>query len=109
MEDVAHWTVVKDHHLTQVWFNLAQILDVNAVAERTMLPIISCAEVSSLLFEVVDHRVGILLNRCREDNEVIPLADLRRAVLGLRSNNPIQAVTHLLQKNITMRSLVDIV
>lgn len=90
MEDVAHWAVVQDHDLAQVWFHRTKVLDVGSVPQGAVLSVISALEELSFLLKPVDDRVCILLNTGREDNEFVPLA-------------------HLAEKLVTIRSLMDII
>lgn len=85
MEDIAHRTVVQDHHLAQIGFHGAQVFDVRAIAERAVLPVVAGLEVLPLLLEPVDHGVRVLLNTRRENNKFIPLADLAQEVITVRS------------------------
>ena len=50
VKHVAQRAIVQYHDLAQVWLNGAQILDKGAVAESTMLTIISTGEEFALLF-----------------------------------------------------------
>ena len=90
MEDIAHRAIINDHHLAQVRLHLSDIFDINPIAICTVLPIIPPGEVLPLLLQPVDDRIRILLDRCCEDNQVIP-------------------IRHFTKEFITMRSLVDVI
>jgi hypothetical protein len=68
MEDVAHWTVVQDHDPAKIRLNRAEIFDISAVSEGTMLPVVPGLEVFPLLFQPVDDWIGIFLHTCGKDN-----------------------------------------
>lgn len=76
VEDIAHGTVINDHDLAQVGFNLGQVLDISPIAKRAVLPIVSSREVLALHFQPVNNRVGIFLHRGREYNQVVPFTNL---------------------------------
>ena len=76
VKNVAHRAIVQDHDLAQVRLDLRQVLDVRAVAVRAVLPVVAAREVGALALEPVDDRVGVLLHRGGEDDEVEPFADL---------------------------------
>lgn len=76
VEDVACGTVVDDDHLAEIGLDRADVLDVVAAAKGAVLAVVPPDEVLAILLEPVDDRVGILLDRGREDDELIPFADL---------------------------------
>ncbi len=76
MKYIAGRTVVDDHDPTEVRFDATEILNVVASAKGTMLTVVTSDEILSILFEPVDDRIGVLLNRCGEDDEIVPFADL---------------------------------
>lgn len=78
MENITHRTVVQNHDFAQIGLDLAQILDVGAVAEGAVLTVVSAAEVLALALEPVDDGVGVFLDGSGEDYEVVPFADLER-------------------------------
>ena len=76
MEDITHRAVIQYHDFAEVRFHLAQVLDVCAVTERAMLTVLSSAKVLALTLKPIDDGIRILLDRCGEDNQIVPLADL---------------------------------
>lgn len=76
VENVANGTVVENHHLAKVWLNSAKIFDVRSVAVCTVLAVVAGGEVFALEFKPIDDWIGVLLDRCCKDNEVVPFADL---------------------------------
>ncbi len=78
VEHVAQGTVIQNHDLTEVWLYRAEILDERPMPKRTMLSIVTSREKLPFRFKPVDDWVGILLHRCREDNQVEPFANLCR-------------------------------
>ena len=76
VKHVAQRAVVQDHDLAQVGLDRTQVLDERPVSERTVLAVEPVGEVLSFRLEPVDHRVGILLHRRREDHQVEPLGYL---------------------------------
>jgi hypothetical protein len=76
MEDIAQGAIVKNHDLTQVRLNLSKILDVSPVANSAMLAVVSPSEILALHLQPVDNRIGVLLNRSGEYDQVVPFTDL---------------------------------
>lgn len=85
VENIAHRTVVQDHHFAQIGFYRTEIFDVRPVAQRAVLSVVPRLEVLALLLEPVDYRIGILLNTSREDDKFIPLADLPQELIAVRA------------------------
>ena len=83
VKNVAQWAIVQYHHLAQIRFHRAQILDVCPVAERAMLPVVPPREILPFLLQPVDDRVGVFLYRGREDNQVVPFADFAQEVVAV--------------------------
>jgi hypothetical protein len=81
VENVAQWAVIKYHDLAEVRLNLSKILDVRAVAECAMLPIIATHKVFPLDLQPVDDRIGILLHRRSKNDEVVPFTNLATALV----------------------------
>jgi len=50
-----------------------------------MLSIVPGREVLSLLFQPIDHRIGILLHRGSKDDEIVPTADSTKEVVTVRT------------------------
>ena len=76
MEYVAHRAVVQYHHFGQIWLDVAEVFNVGSVTKRTVLSVVPAREVLPFLFEPVNDRIGILLHRGSEYNQVIPFAHL---------------------------------
>jgi hypothetical protein len=76
MKNVAHGAIVYNHNFAQVWLDLSQVFDVCPIPESAMLPIIPPSKVFALYFKPVDDRVGVLLHRCRKNNQIVPFTDL---------------------------------
>ena len=72
MEYIAHRTVVEDHDSAEIWLDLAQIFDICAVPKCAVLTIVPTTEIGSLSLEPVNYRIGVLLDRRGEHNEVVP-------------------------------------
>lgn len=72
MEDVAHRTVVQDHDFAKIRLHLSEVFDVCAVAESAVLTVVSAGKVLALDFQPVDDWIGVLLNRGRENNQIVP-------------------------------------
>lgn len=85
VENVAHWAVVQYNDLAQVRLYRAEIFDVCAIPECTVLPVIPSREELSLLFQPVDDRVCILLDGSCEHHEIIPFADFTKEVIAVWS------------------------
>lgn len=83
MENIAHRAIVQNHHFAQIWLDRAEVFDVRPVAQRAVLPVVTALKVLALLLEPVDHRVGVLLDTSREDDEFIPLADLAQEFVAV--------------------------
>jgi len=86
VEDITHRAVIQDHDSAEVWLDLAKILDVCAVPERTVLTIVPSTEVGPFSLQPVDHRISILLNRRRENDEIVPLRHLSMISLVFRTH-----------------------
>jgi hypothetical protein len=78
MENVAQGAVIKNHDFAEVRLNLSKILDVSPVTEGAVLPIVPSHEVLALDLKPIDDRIGILLYRSSEDDEIIPFTNLAR-------------------------------
>jgi hypothetical protein len=76
VEDVTQGAVIKDHDLAEIRLDLSEIFDVSPVAEGAVLPIVSPHEVLALYLEPVDDRIGVFLDGCGEDDEIIPFTNL---------------------------------
>lgn len=76
VEHVAERAVVEDHDTAQVRLDGAQVLDKGAVPEGAVLPVVPAREVLAVRLQPVYDRVGVLLHRGREDDQVEPLAHL---------------------------------
>jgi hypothetical protein len=76
VEDVTQGAVIKDHDLAEIRLDLSEIFDVGPVAEGAVLPIVSPHEVLALYLEPVDDRIGVFLDGCGEDDEIIPFTNL---------------------------------
>ena len=99
VEDVAHRTVIHNHHLTQIWLHLSKVFDVRAVPERAVLPVKAASKVLSLQLKPVNDWVRVLLNRSSKNDKVVPLGNFSQKVVtvgplvhivqngDLRSNN----------------------
>lgn len=83
MKNIAQRAIIQYHNLTQIRLHRAQILDIRPIPERTMLPVIPARKILPLLLQPVDDRVCIFLHRGREDDEVIPFADLAQEVVAV--------------------------
>ena len=79
MEYIAHRTVVENHDFAQIGFDLCQVLDVCAIAERAVLAVVSAAKVFSFAFDPVNDGICVLLHGCSKDYKIVPFADLKMA------------------------------
>lgn len=78
MEYVTNGAVIKNHDLAQIRLDLGKVLDVGPVTERAVLSIVSPSKVFAFDFQPVDDRVGVLLHRGGEYDEIVPFTDLTR-------------------------------
>lgn len=85
MKTIAMWAVIKYYNFAQVWLNRAEVLNIRAVPEGTMLPVISAREVFPLLFKPVNDGICVLLDRGGENNKVIPFTYFSKKVVAMRS------------------------
>ena len=90
MKDVAHWAVVQNHDLAEVWLDLAEVLDVRSITERTVLTIIPSAKILALTLKPIDDGIRVLLDRSGEDYEIVPFAHLinrqrQKTTFGIRA------------------------
>ena len=108
MEAVAQGAVIKNHDLAEIGLDLGEVLDVSPIANSAVLPVVSSREVLALHLQPVDDRVGILLDRSGEYDQVVPLTDLV-ATLVTCWRGRLSWAPHLLQKVITVRPLMNIV
>lgn len=76
VKDIARRTIIHNHDLAEIGFHTSYIFNIVAAAESAVLTIVASAEVFSILFEPVDYRIGVLLHRRREDDQIVPLAHL---------------------------------
>jgi hypothetical protein len=76
MEHVTNRAVIKYHDLAQIRLDLGKILDVGPVTERAVLSIVSSREILALDLQPVDDRVGVLLHRGGEYDQIVPFTDL---------------------------------
>lgn len=76
MEHVAQRAIVQNDNLAQIRLHRAQVLDERALSERAVLPVVACGKELPFRLEPVDDGVGVLLDRRREDHQVVPLAYL---------------------------------
>jgi hypothetical protein len=107
VKDVAHGTVVQDHDFAEVRLNLSKVLDVCAIAESAVLAVVAASKVLALDLQPVNDRIGVLLDRGREDNKIVPFRDL--TLLSAPHLDHHKVASHLLQKLIAERSLVNVV
>lgn len=83
MKNITHRAIIQNHNPTQIRLDRTQILNVRAIPERAMLPIIPAHKKLALLLEPVDDRVGVLLHAGREDDEFVPFADFAQEVVAV--------------------------
>ena len=107
VEDVAHGTVIQDHDFAEVRLYLREILDICAVAKRAVLAVVAASKVLALDLQPVNDRVSVLLHRGRKYNKIVPFRDL--ALASARYSNLHKRASHLLQKLVAERSLVNVV
>lgn len=82
MENIAHRTIIQNHNLTEIRFDLRQILDVGTISQRAMLPIVPPGEILAFALQPINDRIRIFLHRRREHNEIIPFADLPQKLVA---------------------------
>jgi hypothetical protein len=76
MKNVAQGAVIKNHDLAQIRLHLGKVLDVSSVTNRAVLSVVSSCEILALHLEPVDNRIGVLLYRGGEDDQVVPFTNL---------------------------------
>ncbi len=83
MKYITHRTIIQNHHPGQIRLDDIQILDIRPATKRAILPIQSPREELTLLLQPVDDRVGVLLHRGGEDDEIVPLADFAQEFVAV--------------------------
>jgi hypothetical protein len=73
---VTNGAVIKNHDPAQIRLDLGEILDVDPIAKCAVLSIVSSSEVLALNLQPVDDRIGILLHRGGENDQIVPFTDL---------------------------------
>lgn len=108
VEDVTHRRIIYYHHLRQIRLNRRDIFYVGPITGRAVLSVIATGKVLAILLEPVYYRVRIFLNRCGEDDKIVPFGDLQLIKLtGLATGSDCE--THLAQKFITIRPFMNVI
>lgn len=85
MKNIAHRTIIQDHHLAQVRLYGTEVLDIGAIPKCTVLPIISTMEVLAFLLEPVDDGICIFLDTSGKYDQFIPFAHFAEKVVAMRA------------------------